>query len=79
MKQGTHFVVSESLHKLVEIEGRGICFMHSTGIGKEGCEEYHEVNESSWCPDYVNKKKEKQTLDDWIKSCYEKEQNESKI
>lgn len=74
MKQGTRFAVSESL----EIEGCGICFMHSTGIGKEGCEEYHEVNESSYCPDYVNRKKEKQTLDDWIKSCYEKE-NESKI
>ena len=46
--------------------------MQSTGIGIEGTENYVYTSEDSYCPDYYNRKKEKMKLEDWIKSCYNK-------
>ena len=48
----------------MEIERNGQCFMHSC----EGHQEY--TDESSYCPDYINRKKEnkKGTIEEWLKS-----------
>lgn len=43
--------------------GLGKCYMHKSDSGA-----YTITEENSYCPDYINRKKEKGSLDDFIKN-----------
>lgn len=74
LTKNPHYTITSS--GLKEFPGEGICYMQSTGIGIEGTENYVYTSEDSYCPDYYNRKKEKIKLEDWIKSCYNKNKHQ---
>ncbi len=63
--RGTQYKLCQG--KLTSFPGHGICFMHSTKYKP------HRMDEDSWCPDYINYKKEKMKLEDWIKETFKPE------
>lgn len=54
-----HSVVNGELHTE---EGHGFCLMRS--VPEEGY--FHKISEKNYCPDHYNRKKEKQTLEEWM-------------
>ena len=60
---GNGFKVEQGL--LMETIGSGVCYMHShCGFGSI---DVVKVAANSYCPDYFNRKRKKQTLLEWIK------------
>ena len=55
-----YWITTKTRHKLSP--GEGFCLMQSSIYEPE------IVSEDSYCPDYINRKKEKETLETWIEN-----------